>query len=80
MDWTTLGAVIAGLFILALQWAWSLPGYVWLTLVIILLLVRIDSQLAMLNANVYSLTQAVDALKSAKDDLDEDLDEDWDAE
>lgn len=71
LDWLTLGGMILGLIWFVVKWAWSLPGYVWLALIMIELLLNIRWLLSTLNTNVISLTQAVRSFKTAVKDNDD---------
>jgi len=56
---------VVAFLILAAGWLWSLPGYVWFGLFVVLGLFAIASQLRMLNGLIYDLSDAVRDLKHA---------------
>jgi hypothetical protein len=78
--WTAQSAVdaILGVGILAFLWISSWPGYVWVGLGIILALMGISTRLAVLNYNVYELTEVVRGLKEQRRNEDDAFDDDFD--
>jgi hypothetical protein len=74
--WTaeTVSHAILGLAFLTFEWLLSWPGYIWLGLVVVILLMNVSSQLAALNYNVHALTEAVRGLKAQPND--DEFDED----
>jgi len=59
--------LVLGFLILAVEWLWSQPGYVWFGLFVLYGLFAIASQLGTLNAQVSRLIEEVRDLKAEQD-------------
>ncbi len=70
-----LVTLVVGFLILVVEWLWSLPGYVWLGLLVFYGVFAIASQLRTLNAQISYLIEEVRALKAQQDRSHNDFDD-----